>query len=426
VVVAVKGRGVRTVFTISFLVFFSVVSGLWSQAVETEELEIPPRKMMLFYRAEPSPLSEPENLVIYDSLVIALHAVREDCSVIEAAPLAGPETFDERSSVARRLICDSWMYVNVSSSGDKVTVKYILFDSVNEVVVKEDTFTGDKPDARELSRLFWLDTANSLKLLKPLDPLPSYVIKGVPGTVVSGFPKGPIRLGISGKARVTVSVPATYTLRAEKYGYEPLKMQVLLKEKGGEVQLEQRKGSLFSFDAGLYNSQIPSFSFGVFLVPDEMYFKIDLTNFNWGIGPFMDISSRDRGFDPFLNLPLMHLGLQVGAYSSQADATFRWYYGMGGIVRLYSGGPNLTVEPVVPYGFYPLLGIEYSPNPKGRIFFEFTPMFYYVDKVGPYTGETINALMDNIFPAGYTSTTVSYKPWIVDYMSFRLGYRRHL
>jgi hypothetical protein len=318
------------------------------------------------------------------------------------------------------------MFVNVSSAADKVTVKYVLFDSVNETIVKEDTFTVEKPDARELSRLFWLDTANSLKLLKPLDPLPFYVIKGVPGTVVSGFPKGPVRLGISGRARVAVSVPSTYTLRAEKLGYEPLNTQVLLKEKGGEVILEQKRGSLFSLDVGLYNAQIPSFAFGVFIIPDQIYCKIDVINFRWGIGPFMDESAKDKGFEPFLDFPLMHLGFQIGSYSGQADSGFRLYYGMGGFSRLYSGGASLSLEPVIPFGFYPLLGIEYSPNPKGRAFFEVTPTFYYVENPGPYTGKTLIALLDNLYPDGYSSTVVSYKPWILDFMSFRFGYRRHL
>ena len=222
------------------LLLFLLASGAGAQdaaisAPEKVEAVVPPRKILVFYRDESAAPAAREKILLRESLLISLQNVREDCFAVEAEPLAGPDGDDEKSSLARRRACDGWFFARVADSPAGLRVDYVLYDSISLVYAARASFEARRPDARDLARVFWRDAAASLGKLPPLDPLPSFVVRGTPGTRIFGLGKKGLRLDGEGSAEVSVPVPGIYTVRAEKSGYDPVVRQVLVKESSGEI-----------------------------------------------------------------------------------------------------------------------------------------------------------------------------------------------
>ena len=389
-----------------------------------EELLVPTRKILVFYRNESSTLSEAENRLIYESLLVSLQGVRNDAHVIEANPLAGPDSDDEKSSLVRRRACDGWFLARVSDAGEDVRVEYTLYDSVNLSYEARESFQARRPDTRDLARVFWRDAAASLRGLAPLEPLPSYLVTAKPDTFVYGFDRRRLRIGRDGTARVTVPVPGIYDLRAERTGYDPVERQVLLKESGGELVFEQKRGSLFSVDFSMQNAQFPGLDIAVFAVPNSVFLKAGFTSFKRGIGGFLTASDEEP-FEGTVGYPLMHLVFQAGFYGGQPDSLVRTYFGAGALARLFLADGGTVIEPVIPYGVFPVFGVEFSTNPKLRFYLEATPTAYYVSERNYIAGLDFKDFVEDYLHASTLGIEL-FRRWYVDLAVFRIGCRWHL
>ncbi|HOV39982.1 MAG TPA: hypothetical protein PLG79_14780, partial [Spirochaetales bacterium] len=222
-------------------------------------------------------------------------------------------------------------------------------------------------------------------------------------------------------AAFSAPTPGVYQFRAEKLGYEPLEQQILLKEKGGDILLEQRRGALVNLDLSLWNGQFPGVSVGLFALPNSLFVKLGVTSFYQGIGPILE--NEDSSFEPFVSYPLMMLDFQIALYLSPADARARIYLGIGGCLRIFFADTRTMLDPVIPFGGYPVIGLEFAPNRKNSIFLEYTPRFLLVDADPPESMDIGPYLQTAYFKEGIvTGASIGNDLW-VEMISFRIGYR---
>lgn len=386
-----------------------------------EEPSYPPRKVMVFFRTEG--MGSEESAIFYDSLVIYLQGNPYNKRIVEGLPIAGPDSVNDRASVSYRRACDSWIMVQVRKSGEEIEVAYRLYDIPYESYRAEGKFSTEFPGARDRSTFFWKPIRDTLRELPPLPKDPVFTIRGVPGTKIFGLPGGVKELNAEGKAEFTAPTPATYRFRAEKLGYEPLEEQVLLKEKGGEILLNQKRGTLVNLDLSLWNGQFPSFYLGLFPIPNSLFLKVGLTSFFSGFGPFL---VNDSKFEPFVSYPLMTVDFQIGGYLSSPDATVRFYAGVGGFVRVFYSDLRTMLDPLLPYGGYPLIGIEYAPKAGNSVFFEYTPRILSMDAEAMGTVSIGSYLQTAFFKDSWASGTAVRDWFWLELVSFRLGYRVRL
>ncbi len=386
-----------------------------------EEPSYPARKVMVFFRTEG--MGSEESTIFYDSLVIYLQGNLYNKRIVEGFPIRGPDSLNDRASVSYRRACDSWILVEVNKQADKIEVAYKLYDIPYEIYRAESKFSAEFPSARDRSTFFWKPIREILRELPPLPKDPVFTLRGVPGTRVFGLPGGIKELNAQGKATFSASTPATYRLRAEKVGYEPLEQQVLLKEKGGEILLDQKRGALVNMDLSLWNGQFPAFYLGLFPIPNSLFLKLGFTSFFSGIGPFL---TNDSKFEPFVSYPLLTMDFQMGGYLSAPDATVRVYIGAGGVIRIFFSELRTMLDPVLPYGGYPLVGIEYAPKGGNSVFFEYTPRIYYLEAKATGT-VPLDSYLQTAFFKDSLITGVAVQDWFwLDLISFRLGYRVRL
>jgi len=386
-----------------------------------EEPSYPPRKVMVFFRTEG--MSSEESAIFYDSLVIYLQGNPYNKRIVEGLPIAGPDSVNDRASVSYRRACDSWIMVQVRKRGEQIQVDYRLYDIPYESYRSEGKFSTEFPGARDRSTFFWKPIRESFRELPALPKDPVFTIRGIPGTKIVGLPGGVKELNAEGKAAFSAPTPATYRFRAEKLGYEPLEEQVLLKEKGGEILLNQKRGTLVNLDISLWNGQFPSFYLGLFPIPNSLFLKVGLTSFFSGLGPFLVSDSK---FEPFVSYPLMTVDFQLGGYLSSPDATVRFYAGVGVFVRVFYSDLRTMLDPLLPFGGYPLIGVEYAPKAGNSVFFEYTPRILSMDTEA--TGNvSIGSYLQTAFFKNSLVSGTAVGDWLwLELISFRLGYRVRL
>lgn len=414
-----------------FALFFLPLGTGWSQEsvpqeslpkVGTpEEPSYPPRKVMVFFRTEG--MASEEAAIFYDSLLIYLQGNPYNKRIVEGLPIAGPDSMNDRASVSYRRACDSWIMVQVRKSGEEIEVTYRLYDIPYELYRGEGKFSSEFPGARDRSTFFWKPVREALRELPSLPKDPVFTIRGVPGTKILGLPGGVRELDAEGKAAFSTPTPATYRFRAEKSGYDPLEEQVLMKEKGGEIILTQKRGTLANLDFSLWNGQFPSFYLGLFPIPNSLFLRLGLTSFFSGFGPFL---VKDSKFEPFVSYPLMTVDFQLGGYLSSSDSTLRFYAGVGGFIRVFYSDLRTMLDPLSPYGGYPLIGVEYAPKAGNSVFFEYTPSILYMD--AEETGSvSLGSYLQTSFYKDSLVSGIAVRDWFwIDFISFRLGYRVRL
>ncbi|GAB4222719.1 MAG: hypothetical protein Kow009_14600 [Spirochaetales bacterium] len=385
------------------------------------ESPYPVRKVMIFFRTKG--MSPEEASIFYDSLVIYLAGNPYQKRIVEGLPITGPNSLNERASVSFRRACDSWMLVRVNKRSEEIVVTYRLYDIPYESYRVESEYTTEMPSARDRSTFFWKPVREALRELPPLPKDPVFTLRGVPGTKVVGLPGGVKQLDAEGVTTFSAPTPATYRFRAEKLGYDPLEMQVLLKEKGDEIVLRQKRGTLLNVDLSLWNGQFPALYLGLFPIPNSLFLKAGLTSFFSGIGPFL---ANDSKFEPIVSYPLMTVDFQMGGYLSAPDAMLRVYLGVGFVVRIFYSDLQTMLDPVLPYGGYPLIGIEYAPGTRNSVFLEYTPRILYLDATTDGSVPLDSYLQTAYFKNSFV-TGVPVQDWFwLEVISFRLGYRVRL
>ncbi len=403
-------------------IFFLTLENGWAQQEGTrEEPSYPIRKVMVFFRTEG--MGSEESTIFYDSLVIYLQGNPYNKRIVEGLPIVGPDSLNDRASVSFRRACDSWIMVRVKKQTEEIEVAYQLYDIPYESYRAEAKFTSEFPSARDRSTFFWKPIREALRELPALPKDPVFTLRGVPGTKVLGLPGGVKQLNADGIATFAAPTPATYAFRAEKLGYEPLEQQVLLKEKGGDIVLVQKRGALVNLDFSLWNGQFPAFYIGFLPIPNSLFIKLGLTSFSSGLGPFL---VNDSKFEPFVSYPLMTVDLQMGGYLSSADASVRVYMGAGLCIRVFYSDLRTMLDPVLPFGGYPLIGIEYAPKKGNSVFLEYTPRILFLDAQTDGSVSTGSYLQTSFFKDSLISGTAVEDWFWLELISFRLGYRVRL
>jgi hypothetical protein len=366
----------------SFFIFFFAASPFIQSSPRAEGGRIPPpvRHVMLFYQDETASLSDAEARYLYEALVITLRDMREDLFVVEASPLQGPGTADERSSLARRSACEDWLLVKLQDAEEGLSAEYTLFDALAMEITAEGSFEKRRPTIGEIAYVFWQEAAASFLELPSMPQDPVYTIHGLPRSRVFGLKSNQywyVKTDKEGILRYRVSLPGVYKLKVQKPGYDPVKGLYLFKESGGDIYLpQQTRGNRFSAALSFFDAQYPVIDAAYGIVPNNLYAQAGLTFFYprllWGP---MYRSSKDADEYRYV---------QGGNYLFNLDLQLKWYFrNPGEIIRPYLGGGILTriwldkfIDPKVPLGLFPVFGLDAHLHPKIRFFLELQPVFY--------------------------------------------------
>jgi hypothetical protein len=145
-----------------------------------------------------------------------------------------------------------------------------------------------------------------------------------------------------------------------------------------------------------------------FLVPGWLYVRAGLMTYLAGLAFTND--------EVFWSSPLTTLSARVGTYAFfPQESWFRTYIGAGALLRIAHpfGSPPIYIDQAAPWAIQLTIGIEVSPWPRSRFFFEWLPT-EYLSRYPDLLAASIPLAGDNFKFLPYA---------VVDVGGFRLGWR---
>jgi hypothetical protein len=418
------------------LLFSLITMLLISHSVSSQETTLTPRRLLLLYEDLPdNELSEAERLIVQESLLVRLHS---EAGVVVLENLEGRlfASESERNGFTLESGADSWLVVSVGGNANAVVIRARSYDLLADKPGFELEFEPRK--LMELERALWDDLIVAVRegfqslsetkttiVERPSDAL--LRLKAIPGTQIRGLAEELV-IGESGESTVRLKSDATYTVRATKAGYDPLRYTFLMEGPETEVLLPQRKASRWGLEFYLNNLMYPGIEASLFLLPNSWYVRLGINTFIIGL-PLRDTTVGDR-----ISFGLTHLNLSSGYYFNAADHLLRFYVSAGAFLRIthLQDQPfiGFALDPIAAFGFFPAVGIEVRGMPKFRFFLEYRPLFYLTDRPELMAASYAKSLTEggseedgdpDVRPPYVFSENI-----VFDYTNFNLGVRIEL
>ncbi len=380
------------------------------------------RRLLLFFEVLPgSDLSEEEQALIYETLLIKL---------AEASPRVAPKDFRvrsvppsdaEKTEAAEQMEADSWLHITVSGNFSSCTITVRLLDMLTGQITLDKTVERTyRRGARDLQRESWEDFTS---------PIAEYYLtawskninrgtlyfEALPGTRIQGSAWKRLTVAKDGQISTDVPLPATLPFRATKPGYLPIEGQIYMDQTEKIVSLPQEQGARIGFDVYLNNVTYPGFDFIYFFVPDSVFGKVGMLTYLLGI--VLDDGDRVDG-KVFVSHTLSHFNLSVGFYLNAPDRYVRSYFSAGAFWRIITASGYWGLEPIAPFGVQPTFGLEYSRNSNRKVYFEYSPYVYWTGSVD-HTRLMLMSFPPDREPRGY----LPLGKIVIHLENFRFGVR---
>jgi hypothetical protein len=253
----------------------------------------PPRRLLLFFETEGgAQLSASERMLLYESLLIKLGRASERIAVLEYENPEAPGSDELRNTAAESRRADSWVLVTVGGRWPQLTVVSRAYDLVRAEPAFDLSFEATvRRGAVELERHFWDPVTEAAagtlsgtgKAVARTVSREQMTIKAVPGTRIKGLDEEPVEIGDNGETTLEALLPATFSLRATKLGYDPIDRDYYVEPGIGVLDLAQERGSRWAFSFYLQMMNYPGFDASFYPVPDFYWVKLGFNTFLVGL-----------------------------------------------------------------------------------------------------------------------------------------------
>jgi hypothetical protein len=287
-----------------------------------------------------------------------------------------------------------------------------------ELQIEKELIRG----TRELGLLFWNEVEEAVReyferALNVETLIGDLTFQALPGTKIQGVGRGRLKTTEAGSATVEVSLPSTIPFRATKPGYWPVEGQVYMDQPEKTIVLEQTPGDRIALDFYLNNFNFPGFDFTYFLVPEMVFAKTGILTYLIGF-----VLEGDQENKVFVSFTLSHYNLSMGFYLNAPDRYFRPYFSTGAFWRIITARGYWGFEPIAPFGLQPILGFEYSRQPRYKLFFEYAPMVHWTGNIDDTFLFLLSIPSDGDF-SGYLPVP---PVCVINVLNFKLGMRMRL
>ena len=358
-----------------------------------------------------------EQRLLYESLLHALSHLAEGLQVIEwdGEPLPDERT---RSDAALERGCDGWVAVQLSGSFQAAAYRLEAYDLAARKRVAQAEYSREAPlRLRDLESRVWDEAVTSLADgFASVEYGTRVLLRGVPGTAVAGLSDEILAIGRVGDLTLVLPNPSVYSFRATHPRHNPVNRTFLLRDRPLEIELDQQPAPRYFAQGFLSTLNAPGIGAGVYLLPNRVYLRSDLTTYFVGLYLNPD---RDEGNAPvFQSRPLSTLHLGVGSYLNRPEARVRLYGGAGAMVRIVHARGLFGLEPIAPLAAELSLGTEVAAFRRLNLYVESAPTWYFSRQPD---------LLGGSYPAYHSAFHAVRVPGgLIDFLCFRVGLRRQL
>ena len=368
----------RHPFILLILLLLAPFLGAQETGGEGEET----RRLLVYFEMLPGgQLSEREQDLLYETLLIKLSDATPRIAVKEYGGSSVPPTDTEKNDAAEKLEADSWLHVTVSGTSEAVVLEVRSLDMLSGQIAYAVTLEKElRRGIRDLERQFWdevtIATAEYYETAFYKDTTGgTLVFEGLPGTRIRGSAWKSLKIDTSGQVSTGVPLPATLPFRATKPGYLPIEGQIYMDQTSKMVPLEQVPGARLALDFFLGNMSYPGIQLNYFFVPDAVFARIGILSYL--IGFVLDDADRFDDSGMFVSHTLNNFNLSLGFYFNAPDRYFRPYFALGAVWRFITASGYWGLEPIAPFALQPVMGCEYGRGRKLKVFAEYSPYFYW-------------------------------------------------
>jgi hypothetical protein len=337
------------------------------------------RILLSMARLPGSSFTPGDAVMISRSLLQRLQEAGAEFVVVESSSETGGQSLEQLGSSARSAGADGWLQVTLSGGWGSAKLGIRSYDLISGSMVAElNQERNGWAAPAGLAREGWEDVVKAVagkfppvEGTAPVDasiPEARLTITALPGSVVTGLGKEPLRIESDGSASRVLPALRQYELRTSLAGFTPVTQRLFLSA-DREVRVEQTKESRWAMELSLLDGRAPGFDVSMAFPAQSLFLRLGFTTYAAALA----LSSTDT----FVSEPLTNLGLQAGLYLRPSDRLLRFYAGLGAFLRIvHATGTALTLDPVSPFALHAVLGTELRLSPNGRLYLEYTPTFF--------------------------------------------------
>jgi hypothetical protein len=338
-------------------------------------------RILLCVESRTDPLyTEAEIRIVGKSIAFALKAAAERIMIVEYGQGDFPSTPDGRRAVCELLRTDGWLWIGLSGEKTLPVLQVSAYNAVSGISIIEDSFhRGSSLSSGDMSEEKWQEfvpivakefgSIDSTRSSREESKTASLILRGLPGTLITGLPGSPLVVGPEGAVTPSLTVPGVFSIRAGLFGFYPSNLNVYFVA-DREIILVQEPGSRWAFDLSFFNSLFPGGNAAFFILPNWVFAKLEAMTYLFGLqlGPENVIFS----------IPLFNFGVGFGTYLAPEDFPARPYIVAGGFLRMsWLPGFAPGIEPLSPGGLSFDVGMELPITRKFALFAEYVPLLYF-------------------------------------------------
>ena len=339
---------------------------------------------------------------------------------VEYSSDTSSQSIEQLGSTARAEGTDGWLQVTLNGGWSAAKIGIRAYDVRSSTLVtelvRERTGWGSPAG---LAREGWEDVvqvvAGKFPMVErpaPLDasvPHARLTVSALPGSILTGLGKTPVRIESDGSASLELPALQEYVLRTSLAGFLPVTQRFFLSA-DREIRVEQARESRWGLQLALLDGRAPGLDVTMAFPAQSLFLRLGFSTYVAAL----TLSEKDI----FVSQPLTNLHLQGGLYLSAPDRFARFYLGLGAFLRVvHARGSALTLDAISPFGLHAIVGSELSIFSKGRIYLEYTPTIFQTD-------------LPDVFRAALGQESVPGwlfgKGEVVSLFSFSVGYRLRL
>jgi hypothetical protein len=304
-----------------------------------------------------------------------------------------------------------------SAEGLEVSWRF-LSPAAGGIELHSGSFEKARPGARDLASSFWTEIVQDLGPAIEVLPKDRVTLVAPPGARIEGFGEA-LTMPPEGELEIGIALPAFVRWKASSPSHSDASGSLLVVEPGARLELPMSPLRRWSADLSLYG-----FSFlearAARLLGKRFFARAALTQFLAG---FSLEGNHGSSLEPklFSSFSMIQAGAGIGSYYQDPDRTFRLYSSIDAFVRLSLPDSSVVVDPEIPLGLFPSLGLEWGFETRTKAFLEFGGVLYPLADI-----DYVRAIRDN--QGGNMVITGEWWPsakdgWFIEFPVTRLGLR---
>lgn len=334
------------------------LAGLCLAAPIAAQAAPPPR---ILVRLEAPALDDEEDY--RSSLEIALSEGPNPASILRSA---GVE--EALADEGTRRDCSLTLMVRVSQAQGSTRIAWACFSVVDRSTpLASGSFEMPAAAREDLASGFWTEVAQALAGVELALPADTVVVRGPPGTLVSGLGED-FTIPATGRVSVHMKIPSCALWIASRPGSASQSGWAYFAQSGSSLVIPNDRHATWTLDVCARDLSRLELGAGL-LLGRRLVLRAELAEFLGEIS-WEGYSGGSSPQPFFISREEMQAGIGLAYFFMGTEKELRAYASIEGFARISDSGSGVALDTLRPWGFLPCIGGEWGPSLESKLFGE--------------------------------------------------------